>query len=51
MAIVYAILIAKTDMRLAFRWVLTFAYGMLLVGATKILHYAWAYRFHWFIFA
>ena len=40
-AIVCAIWIAKTDLRLAFRWVLTLACGMLPVGVTKVLYYAW----------
>ncbi|MEM5342943.1 phosphatase PAP2 family protein [Paraburkholderia azotifigens] len=40
-AIVCAIWIAKTDLRLALRWALTLSLGMLPVGASKIVYYAW----------
>jgi membrane-associated phospholipid phosphatase len=40
-AIVCAVWIAKTDLGLAYRWGLTLACGMLLVGVTKVLYYAW----------
>jgi membrane-associated phospholipid phosphatase len=40
-AAVCAIWIAKTDLRLALRWVVTLGCGMLLVGATKILYYSY----------
>jgi membrane-associated phospholipid phosphatase len=40
-AIVCAVWIAKTDLRLAWRWALTLGCAMLPVGASKILYYAW----------
>jgi membrane-associated phospholipid phosphatase len=40
-AVICAIWIAKSDPGLAWRWVVTLSCGMLLVGASKILYYAW----------
>jgi membrane-associated phospholipid phosphatase len=40
-AIVCAIWIAMSDVRLALRWALALSCGMLLVGASKILYYTW----------
>ena len=40
-AIVCAIWIAMSDVRLAIRWALALGCGMLLVGASKILYYTW----------
>jgi membrane-associated phospholipid phosphatase len=40
-AIVCAIWLAKTNVRLAWRWALTLGIAMLPVGVTKIVYYAW----------
>ncbi|MBN3761945.1 phosphatase PAP2 family protein [Burkholderia sp. Ac-20365] len=40
-AFVCAIWIARTDPRLAWRWVCTLGFAMLPVGLSKILYYAW----------
>ena len=40
-AVVCAIWLARTDLRLALRWALTLSCAMLPVGVSKILYYAW----------
>lgn len=40
-ALICAIWLAKTDVRLAWRWALTLGCGMVLVGASKVLYYGW----------
>ncbi|SAL33983.1 PA-phosphatase like phosphoesterase [Caballeronia sordidicola] len=44
-AFICAVWIAKSDMRLAFRWALALALGMALVGVTKILYAGWDVSF------
>ncbi|AMH43206.1 MAG: phosphatase PAP2 family protein [Pseudomonadota bacterium] len=49
-AFICTVWIARSDVRLAFRWVLALALGMALVGVTKILYAGWDISFPAFDF-
>jgi membrane-associated phospholipid phosphatase len=40
-ALVCAVGLARTDVRLAWRWALTLGCGLVVVGASKVFYYAW----------